>query len=304
MKTLIIGANGYIGSNVARELQEHGHEVGGLARNPESTKSLVEKGIKPISGTLADLDSLGEAAAWSDAIVFAPVVAFEEEVPALQALLNACEGTSKVLLYTSGTGVLSIKTRLGEWRQESYSEDDPYEGQHWLKLRVETENMIRRASERGIRALVMRPPQIWGRNGSAQIPGVFESVEKTGSACYIGAGLNLYTHVNVDDLARMYRLAIDKGVPGALYHAVAGEVAWRTVAEAVAEVMQCPTRSVTFGEAREIWGIYADPWFGVSSRSRAVRSRRELGWEPTQFDLIEDVRRGSYSQRGRAVPIK
>ncbi|MBZ9649893.1 NAD-dependent epimerase/dehydratase family protein [Sphingobium sp. 3R8] len=301
MKTFIFGANGYIASNVAKELQEHGHEVGALARNAESTEALKQKGIMPISGTLTDLDVLREAAAWSDAIVFAPVVPFEEEVPALEALLDAYEGTNKALLYTSGTGVLSIKTRMGEWRQESYSEDDAYEGQHWLKLRVETENMVRRASERGIRAIVMRPPQIWGRNGSAQIPAIFESVEKTGSACYVGAGLNLYTHVHVDDLARMFRLAIDKGVPGALYHAVAGEVAWRTVAEAVAEVMQCSTRSVTFEEAREIWGIYADPFFGVSSRSRAVRSRRELGWEPTQFDLIEDVRRGSYSQRGRPV---
>jgi nucleoside-diphosphate-sugar epimerase len=90
-------------------------------------------------------------------------------------------------------------------------------------------------------------------------------------------------------------LAIESGTPGALYHAVAGEVNWRTIAEAVAEVMGCQARSVSFDEACEIWGaMYADLFFAVSSRSRAERSRRELGWAPTQFDLIEDVRRGSY----------
>src|SRR5690606_34684224 len=114
----------------------------------------------------------------------------------------------------------------------------------------------------------------------------FDSVARTGAACYIGAGLNLYTHVHVDDLARQYRLALEKGVPGALYHAVAGEVNWRTLAEAVAEVMGCDTRSITFEEGCELWGeMYADLFFGVSSRSRAVRSRRELGWEPTLFDI-------------------
>ena len=131
-------------------------------------------------------------------------------------------------------------------------------------------------------AIVVRPPQVWGRGGSKQIPAIFESVAKCGAACYVGAGLNLYSHVHVDDLAELYRLALDRGVAGALYHGVAGEVNWRTIAEAVAEVMGCGTRSVTFEQACEIWGpMYADLFFGVSSRSRAVRSRAELGWSPT-----------------------
>jgi nucleoside-diphosphate-sugar epimerase len=297
--TLIIGANGYLGSNVARELQENGHQVSGLARSPELGETMASRGVNPVAGSLTDLDALRATVKGFHAIVFTPVVPFEEELPALNAILDTLEGTNKAFIYTSGTGVLSIPSRNGEWHQESFSEDDPYEGRHWLKLRVETERLVREASSRSIRSIVMRPPQIWGRNGSFQIPGIFSSVEKTGSACYIGAGLNLYTHVHVDDLARAFRLAIEKGVSGALYHTVAGEENWRTIAEAVAEVMGCKTRSVTFEEAEEIWGkMYADLFFGVSSRSRAVRSRRELGWEPTIFDLIGDVRHGSYSYRG------
>jgi nucleoside-diphosphate-sugar epimerase len=297
MQILIIGANGYLGSNVARELQAHDYAVSGLARSVELADLMAKNGVTPIAGDLMDLDGLAHIARKFDGIVFAPVVPFEEEAPALDRLLSVLEGTDKPFLFTSGTGVLSIPTREGEWRQESFEEDDPYVARHWLSMRVDTENLVRRAAGKGVRAIVMRPPQIWGRGGSKQLPAIFESVAKTGAACYVGAGLNLYTHVHVDDLARQYRLAIEKGIPGAVYHAVAGEVNWRTLAEAVAQVMQCETRSVTLDKACEIWGeMYADLFFGVSSRSRAVRGRQELGWEPTIFDIVDDVRKGSYAK--------
>ena len=120
-------------------------------------------------------------------------------------------------------------------------------------------------------------------------------MKTTGSACYLGAGLNLYTNVHVRDLAQVYRLALEKGAPGALYHAVAGEANFRSLAEAVAEVMGCKARSVTLDEAKEIWTPFIGPlFFGVSSRSRAPRTRRELGWEPKYLDVIDDIRNGSY----------
>ena len=294
-RILLIGANGYVGSAVARRLRALGNSVAGLARSDALAAQLRASGVEPVPGDLKELGALARSARGFDALVFAPVIPFEEEAPALEALLGAFENTGRPLLYTSGTGVLSIETRDGHWRQENYAEDDPYEAHHWLSKRVDTENLVRGAAARGVRAMVIRPPQIWGRGGSKQIPAIFDSVKKTGAACYVGAGLNLYSHVHIDDLAELYRLAIDRGVAGALYHGVAGEINWRTIAEAVADVMECPTRSVSFEQAGEIWGpMYADLFFGVSSRSRAVRSRSELGWSPTQFDLIEDVRHGSY----------
>jgi hypothetical protein len=62
--------------------------------------------------------------------MFSPVVPFEEEVPALEAFLGAFENTGKALIFTSGTGVLSFESKQGQWHQESYSDEDPYEPQH------------------------------------------------------------------------------------------------------------------------------------------------------------------------------
>lgn len=297
MRILIIGATGYVGSAVARRFLADGHRVAGLARTPERATSLAAAGVEPVAGDLEDAAKVEAMAKPFDAVVFAPVVPFDAEAAPLEALLRALSGTGRTLLYTSGTGVLSIPTREGQWRQESYAEEDPYEPQHWLSMRVETERRVRAAGLRGMRGIVIRPPLIWGRGGSKQVPSIFASVQKTGAACYIGAGLNLYSHVHVDDLAELYALALARGTNGALYHAVAGEVCWRVLAEAVAEVMGCGTRSVSWAEACEIWGeLYADLFYGVSSRSRALRSQRELGWAPTRFDLLEDIRHGSYRE--------
>jgi hypothetical protein len=88
------------------------------------------------------------------------------------------------------------------------------------------------------------------------------------------------------------------GHAGALYHAVAGEVCWRTLARAVAKVMGVEARGVTLDQAREIWGPFIGPlFFGVSSRSRAERTRADLGWSSVHLDLEDDILNGSYARR-------
>jgi hypothetical protein len=91
---------------------------------------LTAAGIEPIFGSLADLPALEGALRSFDAAVFAPVIPFEEEPPALTALISAFEGTQRPFVYTSGTGVLSIESHDGHWRQEKFSEEDSYEPNH------------------------------------------------------------------------------------------------------------------------------------------------------------------------------
>jgi nucleoside-diphosphate-sugar epimerase len=296
MRIFIAGAGGYLGEALARGFLAAGHAVAALARDADKAALFARQGLQPVPGRLDDLGSLAPRLNDMDAIVLAASIPFDQEWSVADALIGALEGTGKPFIMTSGTGVLSHETPRGEWREETYAEADPFTPPPWIALRVETENKVRAARERGVRAMVVRPPLIWGHGGSKQVPAIFQSVRTAGAACYIGAGLNLYSHVHVDDLAEVYRLALLKGEGGGLYHAVAGETNWRTLARAVATVTGVEARGVSIDAAKEIWGPFIGPlFFGVSSRSRAVATRRDLGWAPTQLDLEADILTGSYA---------
>lgn len=298
MKVFVIGATGFIGGAVARAFLGSGAEVTGMARSEEKAASLRAVGIRPVVGDLEHLTNLADEIRGHHVVVFAPVVPYEDEPAMLEFLISLLENTGRALIYTSGTGVLSIPTPNGEWRQESFSEDDAYEPRHWLMMRVNNENIVRNAVERGVRGLVVRPPIVWGNNGGAQVPNLFETGKELGYVPYVGAGLNLYSTVHVDDAAQVYALAARYAPGGALYHAVSGEAAWRTIAEAIAQVLGVEARSIPMSAAVELWGERrAELWFGVSSRSRAVRAHRDFGWKPTRLDLIGDIREGSYASR-------
>ncbi len=145
--------------------------------------------------------------------------------------------------------------------------------------------------------MVVRPPYLWGDGEHGHLSAIRESVALTGAACYIGDGLNCYSNLHVTDAARLVSAALDRGTPGALYHGVAAEVPNRWIAEAVAHALGCPTRSVSVSEAADIWGDFTALILSASSRSRAPRSRRELGWSPRHTDMLATLRGGGLSAR-------
>ena len=290
MKTLVLGATGFIGGNVARHLRDEGHDVTGIARSDASAAKLTSEGITPLIGDLeTGLDAIVARARDFDAVIFAPQLLLEPEHEAVSALLDALEGTDKTFIFTSGTGVLGQRT-FGDWSPDSFAEDDSFVPAKTIVRRVETENLVRAATARGVRGIVIRPPLIWGPGDHGHVSMIYESVKKTGAACYVGLGLNCYTNVHIDDLKVLYGLVLDKGTPGALYHAVAGEIPNRWIAEAVARDLGVETRSLSVDESFEVYGKFATLIvIGASSRSRSPRSRDELGWAPTRLDMLEMI---------------
>lgn len=297
MKVLLVGSTGYLGSVLAAKFLASGHEVHASVRNDASFEAIRSIGLTPFKGDLADSETICGKFDSVDAVVVSAIVPFQQEEAYLRPLLDRLRGTGKAFIFTSGTGVLSLPSPNGEWHEENFSEDEAFVPSAALASRVEAENLVRGYAQHGVRAMVVRPPLVWGRGGSKQVPAIFSSVDKTGFACFVGAGLNCYSHVHVDDLAELYDLALARGQAGAVYHAVAGEENFRTLAEAVAKARGCTTKSISADEAIEVWGPRNAPfYFCASSRSRSPRSRRELGWKPTKFDIVGDIAHGSYSQ--------
>jgi len=288
MKVFVIGASGFVGSHVARRCVDAGYEVVGLSRSDASDLKLVALGVAPLRGDADDTDFLKDVCRGMDATVFAPQLLLSPEQQAVKAILAALEGSGKTFIFTSGTGVLSQST-AGAWSEDSFAEDDPFTPYAPMVTRVETENLVRDAGRQGnLRAMVIRPPLIWGNNGCNIIQQLHKSIQKTGACCYVGAGLSLYSNVHIMDLVEVYLSALSKGVSGALYHAVSGELNYRTMAESLAKANKVSARSVTVDEANQIWGkFFTGLVFAACSRSRAPRTRTELGWAPRYLDVAE-----------------
>lgn len=292
MNVLIFGSGGYLGSHLLKHLAASGHSVSGFVRNDAAAAKVRQQGGTPVLGDLEkDLDSALAQVSQADATIFAAQLMLEPENKVVGAMLDALAGSNKTFIFTSGTGVLSERTD-GNWSENTFAETDEFVPSKYIGARCDTEKMVEAAAQRGVRAMVVRPPLIWGNGGCPMIKAFYESAEKTGAVCYIGRGLNLYSSVHVDDLAELYRLVLEQGDAGKLYHAVSGETNFRSLAEGVARTLNLPTRSIDLGEGAEIWGKFT-ALIGLStcSRSRSPRSRRELGWAPSpgRLDIMDET---------------
>jgi nucleoside-diphosphate-sugar epimerase len=297
MKVFVFGGSGYIGQHLVRHLIAARHSVTGFARSDISAAFLETLGATPWIGNLDDMPPVLAAISDADAVIWAAQLMLEEEHRVVTAMLEAMEGTDKAFILTSGTSLMSIPTG-GEWDERSFAEDEPFEPRRQIAPRLEVEALVRSAGARGIRAMVIRPPLIWGHGGSKIIADFYHSARVTGAVCFVGRGLNVYSNVHVDDLANLDGLALEKGVAGALYFGVAGEVSYGVIAGAIARHLGVPTRSVTIEEGCDIWDRFMARIVMCScSRQRSPRAREELGWvpDPERLDILEDCNHPAYA---------
>ena len=305
MKYIIFGATGYLGRHVALHLAAAGHEVTGFARSESAAEAVREMGLTPLHGDLDDNAGIAGMLEGQDGVVFCAQLMLEDEERVVAAMLDALAGSNRPFILTSGTSLMSIPTG-GLWDERSFAEDEPFTPRAQIAPRLAIEQRVRDAKDRGVRGIVIRPPIIWGNGGCRIISDFYHSARMTGAVCHIGKGLNVYSHVHVDDLAELYRLALDKGRAGGLYFAVSGEVSYGVMAKEIAHHLGIGTRSVTIEEGIEIWDKFmARIVLQSCSRQRSPRAREELGWVPNEdrLDILEECVNPTYAkEEGRALP--
>jgi nucleoside-diphosphate-sugar epimerase len=286
MHVFVIGATGFVGGHLARHLAAEGHTVSGPARTDAAAAALRQRGVIPVA---ADLDARRpaaiDAASAADAVVYAARADPEQETATVADLTRALAGSGKTLLFLSGSGVLMQRTG-GAWSPDVFAEDDTFVTEPLAAFRKDAEDAVLASAARGVRAMVIRPGQIWGPGDHGHMSMIYRSVAVLGAAGYVGDGLAVYGHVHIDDVTRLFALALAGGRAGGLYHAVAGEIPNRWIAEKVAEDLGVRTRSVTPEEAERVWGPFGALVLSASSRIRATAARRELGWRPRHTDML------------------
>lgn len=292
MKVFLTGATGYIGSAVAERLRAAGHTVMGLARSDAAAAKLTQAGIQPVRGDFSDPARVGSAARSADAVI-SMATTYDPAVdgPAVDAILDALAGSNKPFIYTSGIWA------HGDTRGKVVDETSPPQPPALVEWRQAVEDRVRRAAERSIRTVIIRPAIVYGRGGG--IPaGFVDSARKEGRARYVGTGQNRWPFVHVDDLADLYLLALEKAPAGSLLLGVSGpSYSVRDVAAAASRGAGAGGRTEAWPleEARKTLGPYADALV-LDQQATGRRAKETLGWNPRRPGALQDIEHGSYTR--------
>ncbi|MDR3377117.1 MAG: SDR family oxidoreductase, partial [Verrucomicrobiae bacterium] len=246
MRVFVTGATGFVGSAVVQELVQAGHQVLGLARSEAGARSLIAAGAQVHRGDLQDLESLRSGAAESDGVIHTAFIhdfsKFRENCEidrrAIEALGGALAGSNRPLVITSGTG-------LGNTVPGQPASEDSFNVHH-PNPRSASELAGISVAGRGVNVSVVRLPQVHDRNKQGLVTFSLALAREKGVSAYIGDGHNRWPAVHRLDAAPLYRLALEKGMAGARYHAVAEEgVTARAIAEAIGRGLKIPVVSLS-----------------------------------------------------------
>ncbi|MET4675299.1 MULTISPECIES: SDR family oxidoreductase [unclassified Luteibacter] len=295
MRIFLTGATGFIGSRIVPELLAAGHQVLGMTRSDAGAEALRAAGAEVHHGQLEDLDSLRAGAAQADAVIhtafdhdFSRFVAnCEKDRQVIKALGSALAGTRRPLLITSGTGI-------GSRGPGRLATEDVFDAAH-PNPRIASEMAGNELLAQGVAVAVVRLPQVHDTVRQGLISPLLDVVREKRVSGYVGDGQNRWPAAHVLDVARLYRLAIERCTPGARYNAVAEEgIPARDIAQVLGEGMGVPVASIDADKAADHFG-WLGMFVGLDMAASSAWTRETLDWHPTGPTLLEDLRRMDYS---------
>jgi nucleoside-diphosphate-sugar epimerase len=325
MLVFVTGATGFIGSAVVRELLGAGHEVLGLARSDASARSLTVAGARVHRGSLDDTESLRRGAAAADGAIHTAFfhtitllglatrlrvmfggsprgivnrflsAALETDRRAIETIGQALVGPDRPFVAAFGT----MAMKPGQLALE----DDPYDPASVGGPRGGSESAMTALASRGVRSSVIRLPPIVYGNGdrSGFAPQLIGIARKKGVSAYVGDGRNRWPSVHRLDAARLFRLALEEGVAGSRYHAVADEgLPVREIAEVISRRLKVPVASKSTAEAPRHFGWLAG-FLGADNPASSKLTQERLGWQPDQASLLAELNQPYYFSETRTV---
>jgi nucleoside-diphosphate-sugar epimerase len=294
MRIFLTGATGFIGSALVPELIEAGHQVIGMTRSDAGAQALKATGAQPHFGTLEDVESLKRGAENADAVIHAAfdhdfsrfVENCEKDKRAIAALGSVLQGSDRPLLITSGTGV-------GSGEHGEPASEDVFNTRH-PNPRIGSEIAGNALLDAGVNVSVMRLPQVHNPLKQGLITPLIAIAREKGAVAYIGEGRNRWPAGHLSDAVRLYRLAIEKALPGARYHAVGEEgVSSREIAESLGRGLKLPVVSISPDEAQAQFGWMA-MFVSLDMPASSALTQARLGWKPVGPSLISDLDQARY----------
>jgi dihydroflavonol-4-reductase len=328
---LVVGASGFLGSHVTRQLVERGDDVRVLLRRTSSTEAIDDLTVERHYGDVFDDDALRLAMAGCADVFYCvvdtrawlrdPAPLFRTNVEGLQHVLDAAlDAGLHRFVFTSTIGTIGIPAG-----DRAATEDDEFNwadrGGGYVQSRVAAENMVLEyARDRGLPAVALCVANTYGPGDYAPTPhGALLSAASAGRMPAYVRGTASEV-VGVEDAAAALLLAADKGRVGERYIISERFMTARDLYAAAADAGGAsPPRFGVPLRAMYVMGFAGDVAATVLRRdlklsSQSVRlmhvmprmdhgkAERELGWRPEP--VHNAIRRAAlwYRDRRRRAP--
>ena len=327
MTTLITGANGFVGSALARELLKQGRRPRALVRPGSDRRNLEQLDLELVEGDLTDTASLQQAVkGCSDLFHVAadyrlwipdPARMYRTNVDGTRNLLRAAAdaGVSRIV-YTSSVATLGInrdRTPADESTPVSLADMVG----HYKRSKFLAEQAVWELFEQqGLPVVIVNPSTPIGPRDIKPTPTgriIVDTLRKKMPA-YVDTGLNI---AHVDDVARGHLLAFERGKAGRRYILGGENLSLQTILGIICDYAAlAPPRVRLPHNAIYPFAWLAEQWAQVSGKEpfatvdgvkmakkfmyfSSARAQQELGYTPRPArnaikDAIDWFRRNNY----------
>ncbi|MBJ7339828.1 NAD-dependent epimerase/dehydratase family protein [Mycolicibacterium sp.] len=307
MTALVIGANGYLGSHVTRQLVTDGQDVRVMVRPGANTIGIDDLAVTRFVGDIWDDEVLREAMTGCDVVYYCvvdtrgwlkdPAPLFHTNVEGTRNVLEvACRANLERFVFTSSY------VTVGRKRGRTATEDDVISDHGltpYVRSRVQAENLVMQyARERGLPAVAMCVSTTYGAGDWGRTPhGAIIAGAAFGKLPFVMSGIELEA-VGIDDAAKALILAARNGRVGERYLISEKMISNAEVVRIAADAagVPPPTKSLplvtswalaVLGSAKaRLRGTDEQLSIGSLRLMRAeapvdcTKAKRELGWQP------------------------
>jgi dihydroflavonol-4-reductase len=331
-KVLVMGASGFVGSHVTRQLVARGDDVRVLLRQTSPTRGIDDLDIEKFYGDIFDADAVRAAMADRDVVFYCvvdaramlpdPAPLIHTNVDGLRHVLDiAVESDLQRFVYLSTIGTIAV-SRDGS----AVTEETPFnwadKGGPYIAARRTAEDMVLHcATERGLPAVAMCVSTPYGPRDWQPTPhGGLVAGAATGKMPFYVTGVDTEV-VGVEDAARALLLAAEHGRIGQRYIVSESYLSMRELFQlaasetgVVAPRIGIPVAAL-YAAAYVIEPVRAlrpgkvTPFLNVvrlavtTSPADHSKATRELGWHPEP--TAHAVRRAArfYAERAQAREV-
>lgn len=268
MNVLVTGGGGFLGSHLARRLDELGHRVSVLGRRryPELPVS-----ITGIQADLQDAEAVSRACRGQDSVfhagAFTSIWGKKEDfyrinVEGTRHVIEGCiaHGVKK-LVFTSSPSVIYDQSDM-----ENVDESAPYPA-HYLsdypRTKALAEQRVMAANgQQGLLTVALRPHLIWGPGDPHLVPRIIAQARKF-KLVRVGEGTNRVDIIYIDNAVEGHirawqALEADSPVAGKCYFISDGQpvALWDWINQLLVALRIDPvTKSISYGMARSLGGL-------------------------------------------------